>query len=111
MSLKKDRLYYWYLPSNAVKYDIVLNKILKKWRENFRFFITYGSDLLTTHRNVTDVNKRVHVICNRPWEFDGGIAKVERAADVIKNIKKYAFLLSNKIISFCFSLQKFIYQT
>jgi len=64
---------------------------MKLFKKNF-FLITYGSDLLTTHLNVTDVNKRVHVICKRPWEFDGGIANVERAADVIKKIKKYAFL-------------------
>ncbi len=54
--------------------------------------MTYGSDLLTTHRNVTDVNKRVQVICKRPWAFDGGIANVLNAADVIKKIRKYAFL-------------------
>jgi hypothetical protein len=63
----------------------------KKW-----FFSTYGSDLFTTHRNVTDVNRRVHVICKRPCVFDGGIANVQRDADVIKKIKKYAFLFLNK---------------
>ena len=56
------------------------------------FAKTYGRDLLTTQRKVTDVRRRVHVICKRPCEFDGGIANVESAADVIRNMRKYAFL-------------------
>jgi hypothetical protein len=72
---------------------------------------TYGSDLFTTHRKVTDVNRSVHVICKRPCVFDGGIANVQSDADVIKKIKKYAFLFDKEKkkdpLNFT---EKFIYQ-
>jgi len=42
------------------------------------------------------LNRRVHVICKRPCVFDGGIANVQSDADVIKKIKKYAFLFDKE---------------
>ena len=50
--------------------------------------ITYGSDLFTTQRKVTDVSRRVQVIWRRPWALEGGIANVQSDADVMRKIRK-----------------------